>query len=566
MAELVLVFTGDREVALERTEFRYSFGERSITASAQRGQIPVAKDGTFGWSSAVRALCVFFLNTRLIEDQGEKPVILQGGKGSLAASLDYAISKTPAWLCEMFACDQDGRSLLRRIIAISNTNLKRQGPVVLRLNEKFLSPGQIRIFREDQEITTPQELRRILDNILAQIAGLDNRTGLTSRVEVIRQAASSFAPRGILVGAEGSAFSDPLWRNYLKEMLGGEIRMMLSTTDIFSRNGYRQELEAVAANESFVKVAGRRSVSEVADSNLPSSARLGVPDSESDLRRGLDRSSPVTVVSTLTLAPTIAIFKYLKCVKGFNIELNYSFPHTCEIVKRIVEKDFCDPPDLCVLGLAPAAVLLSSGRSCDYAPFMLMPKASNRFVMPPGESLGLRRNLNGRFLLPTDNPTSASFCFDDLCRSRSLSRVKSSVACLEPDEIITEFLNQDPDVRSILWFPHYHFYRVLYGCRTHVPFERHRADLLTIMFAHRRFLEDGSRVRALSIAVRDAWLSLQSGGEDLEIAVSLLVEDQQYLKLLQRFTGLYHFTNEKLEEVIRNGWDGKEGNYPHPRT
>jgi hypothetical protein len=77
----------------------------------------------------------------------EEPVI-KGCGGSLAASLDYAISKQPMWLTEMFGCDQSGISLIRRMILRTNPERKRPGPTVLSLNERFMPVAAISIFSD----------------------------------------------------------------------------------------------------------------------------------------------------------------------------------------------------------------------------------------------------------------------------------------------------------------------------------------------------------------------------------------------------------------------------------
>jgi hypothetical protein len=74
----------------------------------------------------------------------EEPFI-KGGGGSLAASLDYAISKQPMWLTEMFGCDQSGISLIRRMVLRTNPERKRPGPTVLSVNERFMPLASISI-------------------------------------------------------------------------------------------------------------------------------------------------------------------------------------------------------------------------------------------------------------------------------------------------------------------------------------------------------------------------------------------------------------------------------------
>jgi hypothetical protein len=97
--------------------------------------------GSFQWTSAVKGFAL--LAVRALSGL-EEPVI-QGCGGSLAASLDYAISKQPMWLTEMFGCDQSGISLIRRMILRTNPERKRPGPTVLSFNERFMPIAAISI-------------------------------------------------------------------------------------------------------------------------------------------------------------------------------------------------------------------------------------------------------------------------------------------------------------------------------------------------------------------------------------------------------------------------------------
>ena len=100
--------------------------------------------GSFQWTSAVKGLALLAL--RAVSDV-EEPFI-KGCGGSLAASLDYAISKQPMWLSEMFGNDRCGISLIRRMIRRTNPERKRPGPTVLSINESFIPVTAISIIAD----------------------------------------------------------------------------------------------------------------------------------------------------------------------------------------------------------------------------------------------------------------------------------------------------------------------------------------------------------------------------------------------------------------------------------
>lgn len=128
----------------ELVETRYRCPVRAESLLAVRGRAPGAfgAQGTFQWTSAVHALALFFIGCRKTSSDR---VALAGVAGSPAASLDYALSKEPAWLAEMFGTDSSGAVLARRMIRRTNSNRKRPGPVVLWLNETFLQPENIEL-------------------------------------------------------------------------------------------------------------------------------------------------------------------------------------------------------------------------------------------------------------------------------------------------------------------------------------------------------------------------------------------------------------------------------------
>jgi hypothetical protein len=127
--ELIEVGFKDSAVGVERHTIR------GKTGGAYR------QAGSFQWTSAVRALALLAVKAVSVP---EHPAI-QGDGGSLASSLDYALSKQPEWLTESFGCDSGGITYARRFILRTNPNRKRPGPVVLALNVAYLPTSSIEI-------------------------------------------------------------------------------------------------------------------------------------------------------------------------------------------------------------------------------------------------------------------------------------------------------------------------------------------------------------------------------------------------------------------------------------
>ncbi len=119
--------------------------------------------GSFNFSSAVRALCVLCLKSVLVEKSSsdELPIIL-GDKGSLAASLDYALTKQPMWIQEMFGSDAAGTAIAQRLFRRTNSHRKRPGPVVIKVNERALPPQNIHIYLNGKRIDDIASLQNLL--------------------------------------------------------------------------------------------------------------------------------------------------------------------------------------------------------------------------------------------------------------------------------------------------------------------------------------------------------------------------------------------------------------------
>lgn len=128
----------------ELTEVVFNDGMINHARTSVRGKSsgPLRTAGSFQWTSAVRALALLAVRTA----SNPSDALLRGLGNSLAASLDYAISKQPMWLTEMFGCDQQGISLARRLILRTNPERKRPGPVTLGINQSYLPASHITIF------------------------------------------------------------------------------------------------------------------------------------------------------------------------------------------------------------------------------------------------------------------------------------------------------------------------------------------------------------------------------------------------------------------------------------
>jgi hypothetical protein len=105
--------------------------------------------GSFQWTAAVKGLALLLVRAA----SGLDPHVIHGYAGSLASSLDYAISKQPVWISDMFGFDAAGTCLVRRLVLRTNPERKRPGPTVLSVNERFIPLTAIAIFVNDRPLS-----------------------------------------------------------------------------------------------------------------------------------------------------------------------------------------------------------------------------------------------------------------------------------------------------------------------------------------------------------------------------------------------------------------------------
>ena len=184
----VFHFEGSSRIELVRSEVRIAGLARTLTCIRGKTAGAYISCGSFQWTSGVRGVCAAFLRFLLSEESDVVDFCLIGGKSSLAASLDYAISKGPAWLGEMFGSGIGGNQLARRIFKITNPNRKRPGPVAISVNKNVVSADQVQIYWEGKLITESSQLYSMLVGIEEQ--GAESHTKAVQGLATIKEIAN----------------------------------------------------------------------------------------------------------------------------------------------------------------------------------------------------------------------------------------------------------------------------------------------------------------------------------------------------------------------------------------
>ena len=510
-----LYFAGEKAFELVSTVFSHPL--LGSPARAVRGKTSgaYAGCGTFQWSPAVQALALLMLRTSARGCPPELPQLF-GGRGSPAASLDFALGKPPLWLFDMFGMASGGEALAKRLFLRTNPEQKQPGPTMVRVNRNHVK--EIRIYLNGRLIEDDIMLESMADAIEAGWRKCCKKRPTTARNH-----------------GEQPSLLEILKREYRREALTA-----LRFTDIFNRRRQRELVESIFAQPLFRKLVARDTpVISTVDSCLSGAERLGFGPEESILRKQLCEK-PLRVATACGQTGAHLIFRYLKVVKGYSIEIDAYHPYAIDILHRLLNGSYKTPPDLCTMGVAPAGVLLGEKRSAGYRPLMLIPAMSHQLAAPRRQKHAALSE--GHYLFLDCDPSNPRLYFEDLAAAGVVRRSRTTVEHADPHEIGDALAQGAEDARAILYFPFtaLNYYTGRCSLLTHAePVPNARA---CVLFAHEMFLRDTLRAKCLDIAIRDAWLELRQGGDVLDYLVEDLLHDEKYLQFLKRVSGIEDFS------------------------
>lgn len=548
MSKLSLKFNStDGVISLERVEFKASFDAELIVSLRGSNGGFVGSGGSFVWSSAVQALCQLFLRYKIdqrISASGSigEEAALVGGKGSAASSLDYALSKQPVWLIDMFGSTAAGEPRAKLLFLRINSECKRPGPVSIYVNRKTIDPANLHIWIQSTEIEDPKVLTGLEQHLASCWRGIrrENNSQLVSTSAAKRGNAPETSPGGFALREEsfGKLLPDgidPTERILVKPYVVEALQMM-RTTNIFSLEGIRGIKTEALANSSFKRLAGKHASALITlDDELLPSERLGTFQDHSHIE-SLRAGQTLEVAVSPAHIGTMIIFLFLRDVLSLPIKINFRFAHSVEMARRILDRSFHLAPDICSLTIATAATVLGRGKQIEYNPMMFAPSMTHGIVRAAYR--GKQNATQVEYLMMTDIPATESFIFDQLVDRRNVVPGNCSVRNAEPDRVGEELRSGNADVRAIIGFPHY----VFQSAFNHAELSKDHDPLTlakeTLFFAHQSLCADPIRMRAIKIAIRDAWLKLRTAPHVVNAMVLKLFREKEYVEFMARCTGV----------------------------
>lgn len=506
----------DSGITLESTEFTELASKQSLyclrgTNNFRQGQ------GTFPFSQGVRALVLLCVEYKLgaLESRERS---LAGEKGSLAASLDSALSKNSQWLVDMFGSYADGSLRARRLVRRHNPERKRPGPVEIFVNQTILPAQSITIEVGNVVAQTEEQLNGL------RLLLLDQAKTTTPRLAIKRK----------VVEFEERVPITPL-TSLFRDAFEEEIAFGLRSISLYDRKTSIFTLKRAFENPSY-QVLSRQTdmLNDFIEPQLPDRLLLGLVEmKESAL--AIQRLGAINIAMVAPEIGSIALVSLLRERYAIDIKAEYHFAHGAELLETILDSG-AEPPMLCVVPLAATNKCWQGRFAKLYSPVMLMPESTKKVIAGVRDS---KREPQSHSYFVRQH-TTASFFYDDLRRNKLAGKridTENLLYFVEASRILREGAGE---ARAVLWFPFHKFNLWFNDCtEVSVPWLPNRHPTNSILFM-RRDLKDGRQnARHFSALVRSCWLSLLERPSNVGELASQLSGDLNYLQTLRRIGGLH---------------------------
>ncbi|RMD87674.1 MAG: hypothetical protein D6808_01030, partial [Candidatus Dadabacteria bacterium] len=303
--------------ALSRSCFTPCFGDTcGVTRVSLRGRTGSSQVGTFAWSSGVKALCSLFIKQKIFDlsqDEALPYPKLSGSRGSMAASLDYALSKEPQWLQDMFGITYDGTLIVKQIIERLNPERKAGPVVMIWLSPDFTEGSEINIYYSGKPVVDVLHLEQILEGIHISFSYSQSK------------GEECFFP----------PFSSDLTPDVLMAEFKREVTQALFRTRAFSSEAERKVILRLLQHPLFSSLVGSKR--EVFNS-LTSYNPLSEWDAnrEHELIKALidhnhSKKEGIQAAIAVGAVPSLLIFSYLKDILGLNLTVDYNYSSTQQL-------------------------------------------------------------------------------------------------------------------------------------------------------------------------------------------------------------------------------------------
>jgi hypothetical protein len=548
--KLELHFQSKPSLHLSQTRFFIRGQEKPLTCYRGSAFNVPKSFSAFRWSAAVQALSVLFLKHAaknvLEEDSENSEFLLSGESGTLASSLDYAISKQPAWMQDMFGVRSEGELVLRDFVIRANPERKRPGPVMIWVDSSKLSSKDISIYLDDTMLANSTSLASLCSQIQALNLQKKRQRNLSKAIE---KDPSSTLSR-------------------LTAIYASEIRTALSTSVVFDRLQFNKRMREFAKDTEFNKRGGGKvPLDQLLDRNLFGNAGLGVFNHEIALLDKLKGEQPIRIVAPKREAATTLLLIYLKYTKGYNIEVVDDYPHSLSISTDMADDAFLEQYDGALLSLSAAATYCSLSKNSRFQPMMLMPSISYTLVASQSSVSSGNKTQTSNLYYIQGSASHTEYLKEVLTNSGVSNREKTkwvnAHATESMESVFSKLKSSDETAKALLWFP-YNKTLALPQSKSSFNSSHKFNDQLTrsstkkireglqdwrselILFGGKRFTSDPELAQALAIAIRGAWTHLLQDSKLVESLLRRMFKRRSYERI---YSWSLYSDNQVTEDI-----------------
>lgn len=572
MNQMTLKFlSNDTTAELFESEFSCSLVGRTLRCARGRFSFTESQEGTFLWTSAVQSMSAVAIKSKIAGITRTSPQAWPQQAGLCsdatpwARSLDFALSKKPRWLLDMFGVDKSGTPIIKRLFIRMNPESKRPGPAWVSLNPAFLGPGHITIYLDGVEITQTSQLVALL-----KLIGLDenppaNKTrakeasclGSTTVVSLEKTFSDAISPV-LFPSPTGVATRHPLLQERITQLLElgplpppftidgwlpsvvtkltADIIACLRQMDIFSLAGQKHFIGRVNDNSLYRRLTKVPFKPYHTITDQPDFLRLGVAPNPAALARDLNSEVPIHIFHPTGPYAAPLIFDYLHYVKGYNIETHGHYHCGTHLVADVLEARVTPVPDALILGMDAAGFLLSSQSTADYVPFMLLPLSPHIILAPQAHASGVESS--GDYILQKDPYDCCKAYFRCATDASFVNKRKVATHNITPDIAFKLLRDGREKIRLPTGLEYFRLVEPFHAC--HVTRE---PNVLiegseVVLLLHKRLLTKNKAIH-IELAIRDAWLSMSEDSEVVSYLVQQQILDPAFLRSVKRFCGLY---------------------------
>lgn len=493
-----LKFICTSNLELYRTEFEHPVLTEPVVSFRGRGDDRYQDAGTFHYSRAVRGLLLLACEQALAGR--ESAVRLSGDRGSLASSLEQAISREPSWVYEMFGAP-GGEPLVRRLFYRTNPNHKRPGPVSIGFRQSLARELQLEFLVNGQRDMSRGEL-----TLLAERLRGDHRE---------RSVASD--------GDEYSSTTDESSLELFDEWLFSSLRC----PELFSATGALDRLKRINTDRVYRNFGGQELQMPGLSSLPPYDWVHGLLSNE-ELDE-LAHMPPLTVAVPWPVFGAELILSHLAKRFGLPILCDLRFPHTATIADAIAAGTF--PETFGAVALTVATSPRCNGKG-HFKPISFLPDIVHHLVARDPQ-MG-----EGDYLVFTHGgPTTTLFLYENLRADNTLPASDTRVIGADPDECLTHLASDATGLRSLLFAP----YSLLISSKLKLTCREigsiQPAERSTFLLVREGLLNPRHEL-LLSKAIRHAWIHLLQDAHARHAGARATLNSRPLARTLYHFGGL----------------------------